>query len=453
MICRRDLSARSGFLHGINVPWFNADSYGCDIGCSHRRMDSRFDPARVEAVFRNGRSVGFDCIRIWLFEIMEGIRFDADGFATGFDPFFVRNLHTLLDIAGRIGIDLLVTFQPHISFSMQYPDEYGFYTRILHEPRHTDRFITNCVRPLARLLAACPQVMMVDLYAEPEGDVTGPQGNGQPYGGSWDSMHRYLAAVAGALREEAPGLPLTVASGWRKYDSLREGRYNDLGLDCIGVDIYDDAGIVEPAATLGTDGIPVWLAEFGPETKDDWDEETYTQNTLSFYRNARAAGYIGAFHWMYGYAGSGESLTLEGKDGRLRPVADHIRALVLEDRAAGGEPPRPELLSVVPGRAVEWFPVPDAVSYTLERTGDLRRWSEVTAVPHNPGDPVSRLSAADPAAGSAGPVVQYRVRANLHDGREVFSGLSNPVSTGGAGVVPRSSPSTAEGQDEEVSNA
>jgi hypothetical protein len=421
---------RDGFLYGMNVPWFNHNSYGCDIGSNHRSDKCNFDPVQIEEVFYNCKAIGYNCVRIWLFEIMEGIRFDSNGFAVGFDSYFIRNLHTILDLAERIGVDLLVTFQPHISFSMSFPEEYNFYTRIIHNPEHTESFINNCIKTLAGIFELQDNVLMLDIYAEPEGDVTGIDGNMQPYGGSWEQMQTYLSSICSTFKIYAPSKPVTIASGWRKYDSLREGRYNDIGLDYIGVDIYNDTGEVEPAGDLGTKGVPVWLAEFGPELKDEWNEEFYTGNTVSFYENARKNGYFGAFHWMYGYAQSGESLTMIGKDGKLRPVADFVRALILENKMkySGGISHfvSPALLFIRSPGEIAWFPSDKAKEYILERTEDLINWEKVENISPDNTHPKERICTADERT-EIGKNYYYRVKAVFENGEELYSKISNRI--------------------------
>ncbi len=70
---------KKSFLYGINLPWFAHDSYGCDIGyaqiCNPQAVpeqDCRFRESLVRECFANCRYMGFNCARIWLFEIMEG---------------------------------------------------------------------------------------------------------------------------------------------------------------------------------------------------------------------------------------------------------------------------------------------------------------------------------------------------------------------------------------------
>ena len=125
------------------------------------------------------------------------------------------------------------------------------------------------------------------------------------------------------LKEVDPDVPVTACAGWRKYDSVYEERYNGLGLDYIGVDIYDDLGVLEPANALKAEK-PMYVAEYGPEEKFDWDDDFQIRNTEAFLCNACANGYFGAFFWFYGGPNSREALTLIGRDGKPRKLAEKM---------------------------------------------------------------------------------------------------------------------------------
>ncbi len=239
---------------------------------------------------------------------------------------FLRNLSRICEIAAEEGMPLVVTFQPHISYSVSL-ELYEWVTRIIHSRPHTQSFLDNVLRPVAQLLKKFQHIILYDIYAEPEGDVAGPRGNGQSYGGTWEQLQNYIRLCAGILKGISPEVPVTAASGWREYDSLREGIYNDLGLDCVGVDIYNDTGELQKADTLGTNA-PVWLAEYGTATKDNWDNAFLSFVTERFLLNARTKGYIGAFFWMYGYPESEEALSLIGRNGALRLTAEEMKRMI-----------------------------------------------------------------------------------------------------------------------------
>lgn len=419
---------RDGFLYGIVAPWFESDSYGCDMGRDEPRgLDCKFRYHKVKELFYNCKAVGFNCVRLWLFEIMEGIAFDDDGFAKGLDPEMWRNIHTILELAESMDLYLIVTFQPHISFSLEYPDPYRHYTKIIHSPEHVRSFTENVIAPLSRLFGTCNHVLMLDIYAEPEGDTLGEYGNRiQPYGGTWEQMRHYIRSVAKTIRENAPGMPVTACSGWQEYKTLRAGLYNNLDLDYIGVDIYNDPGTLAPVDTLGCTK-PVWLAEFGPETKYNWDDDFSTRNALAFYENAVQNGYIGAFFWMYGFANSTnrEALMLLNTNGKLRGAADHLRPLfhdgIQRHRYGMVHPEPPAFTSFTDCRQISWFGSRMAKCYWLERSEDRCQWTCVAVIAAVSGQ--SRYEYDDSTA-KPGEGYYYRVAAIFEGGGERYSFIS-----------------------------
>jgi hypothetical protein len=275
--------------------------------------------------------MGFNVVRLWLFEVMEGIDLDEEGGVIGVQPIFVEHLREICTMARDIGMPLVISFQPHISFCFK-PDRYYLYTRALFEPEQTALYMEKVLRPLAEMLREFENILLYDVYAEPEGDFMGRNGNWTKpedpnhYGGTKEQIVHFIKEGVRVLREVSPDVPVTACSGWHVYENLRNGFYNELGLDCIGVDIYSDTGELEPVDTLGCNA-PVWLSEYGSETKDNWDDDFQVAMAEGFVRNACEKGYIGAFFWIYGGPSSGESLTLIGKQGQIRKLGLEMPAI------------------------------------------------------------------------------------------------------------------------------
>lgn len=363
------------FMYGIVVPWLDG-TYGCDIGYSEVRDDTtiKFNEKAVREVFTNCKVMGFNVIRIWLFEIMEGIKFDEQGKVIEIQKEFIDNLKTMCNIAKEIDMPLIVTLQPHISYSMNEED-YKFYTQILFEEEYRNTYFENALRPLMKELVKFDNIIMIDIYAEPEGDVSGGTGNCQLYGGTWEQITDYITQSALIIKEYTTDIPVTACSGWRKYASLKEGRYNQMELDYIGVDIYDDSGFMEPVDTLNTNR-PVWLAEFGPETKDNWSDKFFADNTIAFFNEAKTKGYIGAFLWMYGSKNSGEALSVIRQDGAKRTTFDEIKQAIAELQGSDIDKyPAIYFPSIDRFGKVDFIGISGAVEYVLQECED-GKWVE-----------------------------------------------------------------------------
>lgn len=422
------LLERDGFIFGIVAPWFEGKSYGCDIGISPLRQECLFNYNKVEEMLYNCKAIGFNCVRLWLFEIMEGILFDENGYALGVEQNMWKNIHTIYEIAESIDMDLVITFQPHISFSMKFPDPYLRYTRILHSPEHIKSFTDNVIAPLAKYFCGKEHIVMLDVYAEPEGDTQGEYGNRyQPYGVTLEQMQYYIKKVTATLKEYAPDIPVTACSGWQWYNTLRAGLYNNLGLDYIGVDIYIDSGELEPVDTLKCTK-PVWLAEFGAETKYNWDDDFLAENACAFYKSAIHNNYFGAFFWMYGYpdCANGEALMLVSDNGDVRPAADKIKVLVTDYinqfRYGKSMPDVPSFLYFRDCMKIKWFGARQAVRYRLERSVDRCKWAVIALIDVDL-DSNNRIAYCDDSAES-GLEYYYRVAAIFENHQEVYSKMS-----------------------------
>ena len=130
------------FLNGIVLGWADR-KYGRDIGYSEvsgKNGESAFDAQEVEEIFRTCQKAGFNAGRMFLHEIMEGLLFDDEGVVIGVQPEFLRNLGEFCAIAQRMGFALVMTIQPHISYSIA-PERYPFFTRHLFEPECTKVYL------------------------------------------------------------------------------------------------------------------------------------------------------------------------------------------------------------------------------------------------------------------------------------------------------------------------
>jgi len=422
--------ARDGFLYGMCVPWIDYHSFGRDIGRSaHLSPDKTgFTPERFRKTLYNCKAIGFNCVRVWLLDFFEGIVYDGEGRAAGLDDDFIRNVRTVTEMAHEYGLDLMMTFHAHSRHLMRNRfEEYKKYSKILFYPEHMKSYCDNCVAPLARYFSGQKHIIMLDLIAEPEGDIEGQDGNYMEYGGTWESMRALMKMMGDTCKKYAPHIPVTAASGWKWYQSLRDGRYNGIGLDYIGVDIYNNTGEMEAAGTLNCEK-PVWLAEFGPyeEGAREWDDSLQTSVAVSFYENTVKQGYVGAFFWMYGAPDAWDQLTIEDRDGRLRPAADAMRYLFIDNirRHSGRAYEEPALTYTDDPGDLEWFACRGAASYHVERTEDLAVWTQLEIiVPAAAGQ--TRYRASDFTA-EPGRCYRYRIAAIMDNNDVVFSATSPP---------------------------
>lgn len=431
----KQVMAQDGFIYGINVPQFTSGTYGTDIGNNPvLSTATSFDTKKVTEIFTNCKAIGFNCIRIQLFESMEGLTFDDSGDVTGFDSSFLPNLKSLLDIAKDTGVNLDLVLQPHVDANLNKVSKatYDKYTQVIFNPTVRQHYIDKVVTPLCDLLKDYQDnILFLDIYGEPEADVYGQLGNGSAsYGTTWENMASYLKAVGQAIKQVMPEMPITASSGLRDYNSLKDGQYNELGLDLIGVNDYNDFGDVAAIKSLRVTK-PVILSEFGVKTATNLSNDFQQQSTMTFYANAKAAGYRGAFYYMYGYKDASNTLTLFDQNNHLRPVCSAIHFAMLDnsyDRDnLSNVADKPVFLYGTSVYNISWFGTRNADSYTVERSEDGTNWTvlakDIEADTIDNGNSVCTYSDTTVEEGKS---YYYRVSAKTDDGLTAVSDPSSP---------------------------
>ncbi len=423
------LLEEDGFVYGILVPWFEHTSYGVDIGRNYRSNYSatHFNENKVREIFTNCKAMGFNMVKLWLSEIMEGIVFDDEGHVLGVDEVYLQNLETIFNIAEELDVNLALTMVSHLSQNAQTRREYDVMTRFIFNADVTDQYIEKWVEPVLGLAKQYDNIMLIDLYAEPEGDINDRNCWWLDRGTTWKRMEEFLLTLGAACRRINPDWMITVSSGG-SYNNV--SKMNEWGLDFIGADIYNDTGELKDPAELNLSA-PFMLGEFGPATKNNWSDTFQTDLSKNFFENAVELGYAGAFFWIYGFVGSTEALTLVNSSGDLRQAAAYFRQSAL-DRAyaktgySGMD--RPATMYITDTDAVKFFGSRGADSYMVERSKDKTTWTTVAEFSAEGSDYeyVPGLFKLSDAEAETGAYYYYRVTA-VGDGERLVSEISNPV--------------------------
>lgn len=375
---------RDGFIYGINIPWFSDASYGRNLSENSRdpKLKTAFDKKQVTKIFRNCNAIGFNCLRIRLFEQMEGIAFGENGEITGLYPSFLTNLRTMLEIAKEENVLLDLVVQPSIGKTLSTAlykadkSEYDFKTQMFVNSAVRNQYIKKVVEPLCEAVRSYPDVVMaMEPVCQPENDVY--EQNGSPYGTSFDNMAAFAGEVTASIRSRLPNIMISMESAREQVYC-----YNDLDLDIVGVSKYNNTGEVLPAGSFKSVK-PMWLSSFGASSQYNSSNDFQMQYVLSFYNNAMKNGYQGAFYWSYGYmAANADSLSLIDRGtGKLRPAAASIHFNILnrqyERQGFGDVLDKPVLLYIDDLLNIQWIGSRDAYTYTVERSTDNKKWAVI----------------------------------------------------------------------------
>ena len=430
----RKILERDGFIYGVNVPWFTSDSYGRNIGSSSRNpgLGSAFSIKNVREVFRNCHAIGFNAVRIRLFEQMEGLQFDSNGSITGFDSLYLENLKSLLKTAREEKITISAVLQPGIGYSLASAEykgsktEYDIKTQSLFVGTQTDRYLQNIIKPVCELFTQYADVILaVEVCSKPEEDVQTT--DYRSFGTTHENMDGFLHKIINSVRNNLPNVAVSIESG------LNNGyQYNDWDIDTVGVNVYGDYGDVPSMGLLKVTN-PVWISEFGALSANNMSDDFQMHTVTAFYRNAREAGYTGAFYWMYGFAdanGNGNSL-INPATGEIRPVVPAIRFGILnnsyERSGVEMQVDKPSVLYSDDFSKINWIGSRNAEYYSIERSDGNNSWKmiadSISAVNVDNGSYLCKYSDNSTVDGIT---YTYRITAVTSEGYKAVSEPSSP---------------------------
>jgi hypothetical protein len=234
---------------GVNLPWF-AGAYGHDLGPNRAYPDWPvwYDPAGVDAALDQVAALGVRLARVWLFEEGEGI--DISG-RMRVDDVFLRNLEDLASRLAARGVRVYWTLFDANSARGRWDRATAPVLTRADTAAEFSSEVLSAVAPLIRETA-----WAVDLCNEPEAIVAGRSGNGTDWGWRWQDLFPAMAVLRDEVRARAPGVPVSIGSGYHNERNVIEGRYDALDLDFLDFHCYGET-IPAPA------GRPVVLGEIG----------------------------------------------------------------------------------------------------------------------------------------------------------------------------------------------
>jgi hypothetical protein len=324
------------FLTGVNQGWFS-NAYGGDLGRNQfsgaelwhwpHTDPITFDftrpdpdppaplvsqqPALVDQYFQLVQ--GVDVSRIWLFERLEGIRFDGDRKVVGIDGELVANLHRVLDSAQSHGVKVYlclldawaVKHQPSQGLPAARLPYYDDWNRAIREIMKsivegpTD-FISNVLAPLLSSIAGHPAVYAIDVMNEPEGMIS------DTHVVSTASMRNYVSSCCQAIR---PHFKASV--GCMKSSTAKS--YSDLPVDFSDFHSYGKTASLFSYGSSGYGGKPCLVGECGyPVTKTNSAARGAgeVQTAQEYVQEALEKGYSAYLAWNRDFTSEANNASL-----------------------------------------------------------------------------------------------------------------------------------------------
>lgn len=317
------------FLAGLNNGWFAGD-YGKDIGRNQfsgselwhwphsepvpidlTMPDSNppaprltTQPELVDQYFQQIQ--GVDVVRIWLFEQLEGIRFDAQRKIVGIDSELLANLAAILDAADSYGVKVyLCLFDSWVVKNRPPPQN-------LPQHRHGDYqawkatvknvmkdivdnphdFVTKVLAPLVNAIANHPAVYAVDVMNEPEGMTQ------DTFVVTSSSMRSYISQCCSVIR------PRLRASVGCMHSSTAKS-YSNLPVDFCDFHSYKESGNLDAYIPGSFENKPCMIGECGYPVNDANAAIRATrevETAKDFVNMALSNGYSACLVWNENFA-------------------------------------------------------------------------------------------------------------------------------------------------------
>ena len=287
------------FLIGYNEAWFGA-SFGTDY-------TTGFDLSYVQKVLDGIVSGGGHLVRLWLWETPQGFTLAASPpFTQPVSAQMIANVDVVLTEARKRGLWVYLTLLDANTIQKITGAAHTWGVNLLNDTSgEQGAFNTNVVAPLLTMLDGHQDVVFgVDVINE----IQAASQNGL-FPDATNGPRAFLQAEASFIKSKSPWVKVTSSAGWpsdvlmkgAQYD-IANGLYSGLGLDFYDLHVYADTGTFTGQTAMcnraASDGVPVYLGEFGHSTKQIDDTIQYTA-TADFLNNARGACFKGAFAWRF----------------------------------------------------------------------------------------------------------------------------------------------------------
>jgi Cellulase (glycosyl hydrolase family 5) len=301
------------YVHGVNIAWMFG-RYSTDLGINpmHPEWGNGYNSAVAGAWLNDIDQMKVNVVRLWLFEALEGLEFDANGYVTGMQPQFLLNLDDMIAKANNLGLAyelVMITHAVDLEFGKTLPSG-AVVKNFIVDTTARQRFLMNVVRPLALRYKDNMAVFAYDIMNESDlgvmrGVCTRPQ------------LRVFAKQVATQIHTFDPNVQVTCSCAFYKYNTQAEHNswYNGLGLDFYESHNY--------ATVPNLKVVPAWLdkplllGEYGPSlpppdyTGQTWTEADQNASANSHISQAKNRGWAGTLAWMYWHSPNfGESIAV-----------------------------------------------------------------------------------------------------------------------------------------------
>ncbi len=300
-------------VHGVNLPWVvnnSGSNYGHDLGPNNfTGYGNGYHGADMDGYFQDIKNMHTNVVRIWLFEDLEGLNFDGNGYITGINATFLSNINDMLNRANNKGLAIeLVLFNHTIGNNFGRSPAVGggagirnFFT----DAGAQTALINNVIKPLAQAQNNKLSVFGYDLMNEANYAVS--PFSGLSASANWSQMHSWVYNLAQAIHSVNSAIQVTTSTDdVNSFTSANHwNRFGGVGLNYYEYHSYSDSPSLFTYGSSGpypTIDKPLVLGEYGARTTNDVNLQATV--TDSFINQASYGGWAGSLAWTYNANGN-----------------------------------------------------------------------------------------------------------------------------------------------------
>ncbi len=288
-------------IRGINLAWLNG-MYRHDFGINplHKDWGFSFNSNDLSRYFDDIQRMNLNVVRIWVFEDLEGLIFDKEGYVASLDENLVQNFDTAVKLAQNKDLSLYLALANNYRLSCNT----GGFPDIVTDTQARKSYLERAVKPFVERYKGNKAIFAFDIMNEPEGEIAGNKGNWRNDGYNWNQMQVFIRENASAIHSADPTRLVSCGSGWHGPANIKNGLYSKLGLDFYDFHEYRNDGYLPRVSDLNVDR-PVIIGEFNQDNqKEIHNDRVQNDAVAAFLRNARDGGYAGAIVWYYDHPGT-----------------------------------------------------------------------------------------------------------------------------------------------------
>jgi hypothetical protein len=314
-------------VRGVNLQAFEGQA-GHDLGKNPFAPNEAvwYKSEAVDKQLQELSDIGFNVVRISLFEHGEGLKIDKEGQVNGLDETFTKNLEDMVQKAQAHKLRVYFTFTDGWPDGLKNP---------ITDKKAMEAYFKHAVAPITRKFKGNDGVFAFDLISSvenlPAPKPTEKDKEKQAKPATWDQVRAFVKSGVELIKKQDPERLITIGSA--SLGAISKAEYANLGLDFYDVKHRDDKGDLPIAKDLKLDR-PIIIGSFGQAAAERSDE-VQTAAVKALVLSAPQKGFAGYVFSNYGHKDSKDIQSFIGPDGKARPALEALKTVMKE--VSGGK--------------------------------------------------------------------------------------------------------------------